>query len=404
MISLDEALALYAEQLKPLPPVRKKLAQALHHVLAGEVNSQIDLPLFTQSAVDGYAVRAADLDAARADARVKLKLVGEIAAGSPVNQALAAGCAFRIYTGGALPAGADACARQEIVERLADEIALRQPLSVGADTRFRGEEIKRGELIASAGQRIHSGLLAALVMAGNGAALVRPRPCVALLVSGDEVAEAGATLKPGQIHDANGPLVTAWLAEQGYPLVSSQRVRDEPALLREALAAATDAADVVLTTGGVSVGDRDYIPEVAQQLGYKQVFWKVAQKPGKPLWFGVNAQGKALLGFPGNPAAVLIGLHLHAARLLAVLEGERDAPPRWRQGVLTREIRADARDQLLRVAVESGGDGATRLTPLPKQDSHMLSNLARADGIVWVRGGGAEPHAAGSVVPWLALV
>lgn len=391
MISLEASLALYAQQLRPLAPERSALADALGHVLAEDVASRVDLPMFTQSAVDGYALHSAD-------AQATLRVIGEIAAGAAPTIELPRGCAMRIFTGGALPIGADTCARQEIVERIGDDIRLQKSLAAGADTRFRGEEIRKGETLARSGQRIHSGLIASMAMAGVASVLVRPRPRIALIVTGNEV--AGDAPRSGEIHDANGPLITSWLRERGYPLTSVKHVRDEPALLRGALAEALAEADLVLTTGGVSVGDHDHVPAVAKALGVREVFWNVAQKPGKPLWFGVHADRKAMLGFPGNPAAVFVALHVHARRVLGLLEGESAESPGWQIAPLVGAIRADARrDQLVRVAVSHGSDGAPRLRMLPRQDSHMLSNLAEATGLAWI----ATEHRADDFVRWIPL-
>lgn len=403
MISLEKSFALYAQHVHPLPTIRLPLAAALGAVLAEPINAVVDLPMFTQSAVDGYALRCSDIAGASESAPATLKLVGEIPAGTPAPGALLSGCAARILTGGALPAGADASARQEIVERDGDEIRLRHPILAGAGTRVRGEELRAGDRLADAGQRLNSGLLAALAMAGIDSVCVRARPRIAVLVSGDEVAATGRTPQSGEIFDANGPLVTAWLFERGYPLASLRRVADDPESLRTALGEALDSADLVISTGGVSVGDRDYIPAMAQDCGAREVFWKVAQKPGKPLWFGVTASNKAFLGMPGNPAAVFTCLHIHAAQVLSLLEGEIPASPRWRKGVLAQEIRNDPeRDQLLRVVVSSGEDGTVQLSPLPRQDSHMLSNLGMATGMAWIRRSETHPMR-GEVVDWIGV-
>lgn len=384
MISLEDALAAYARELAPLAAVRVPLEDALGQVLAQPAASLVDLPMFTQSAVDGYALRSADVASATAEHPVSLKLVGEIAAGSAQDVAIPPGCAARIFTGGALPATADASARQEIVERAGETIVLRQAVKPGADTRFLGEEIKRGEAIGAAGLRVHSGLLSALAMAGIAEVSVRPRPRIAVIVSGDEVADPGRALRAGEIYDANGPLIRAWLRERGFPLLWLRRVRDDRASLADAMREAFEQADVVLSSGGVSVGDRDYIPGIATELGVRKVFWNVAQKPGKPLWFGVHGSGKPLLAFPGNPAAVLVGLHVHAARMLAALEGAAPTLLPWHTGVLAGGLRADARDRLLRVSLSSTADGRVLLQPLKRQDSHMMSNLAAAQALAWV--------------------
>jgi molybdopterin molybdotransferase len=395
LLPLADALAEYARRIQPLAPQPRPLLQSLGQVLAAEAHSQTDLPLFTQSAVDGYALRFADGSG-------PLQLVGEVAAGATLQREIASGEAVRIFTGGALPPGTDSVARQEIVQRDGALIRLQKPVAKGSDTRFRGEEIRQGEVLAAPGQRLHSGLLAALAMAGVADVHVQPRPRVAVLVTGNEVAQPGETLDEGRIFDANGPLISAWLAERGYPLSALRYVADTLPAVIEALEEVSQSADLVISTGGVSVGDHDHLPAAAQAAGYQRVFWKVAQKPGKPIWFGMRGN-LPLLALPGNPAAVLIGLHVHVIRALELLEGRPDPAPRWRSGLLADEFRCDAqRDSLLRVRVEQGADGCLRLARLPRQDSHMLSNLARADALAWLPTR-AEPLAAGTPVRWIPL-
>lgn len=395
LLPLEAALAEYARRIAPLPAVTRPLGEARGQVLAAEACSQTDLPLFTQSAVDGYALRSVD-------GTGPLQLIGEVAAGDTLHRTLAAGEAVRIFTGGALPPGADTVARQEIVHRDGERIVLEQGLAVGADIRYRGEEVKHGERLAGPGQRLHSGLLAALAMAGVAQVSVQPRPRVAVLITGNEVAQPGEALGEGRIHDANGPLIAAWLAERGYPLALLRYVPDTLEAVTAALTEASAAADLVISTGGVSVGDHDHLPAAAAQVGYQRVFWKVAQKPGKPIWYGMRGN-LPLLALPGNPAAVLIGLHVHVIRALELLEGCPDPAPRWRPAQLAEDFRCDRqRDSLLRVAVQHGDDGRLRLGRLGKQDSHMLSNLATADGLVWLPARD-EPMAVGTVVRWIAL-
>lgn len=393
MTPLTEALAAYGSALHALPVERCPLVQALHRVLAGPATSAVDLPPFTQSAVDGYALRAAD-------AGLELTLIGEVPAGAPPVRALAPGTAMRILTGGMLPAGADTVARQEIVERSGDRIRLVKGLAAGADTRHRGEELGQGAELAAAGQRLDAGLIAALAMGGVREVSVRRRPRIAALITGDELARDGAMLAPGQVHDANGPLVRNWLVERGYGEPQLDYVPDTPEAVEGALARALDAADLVISTGGVSVGDRDYLPQLAPKLGVEKVFWQVAQKPGKPLWFGTRG-GTAFLGIPGNPAAVLVCLTVHVAAALAVLEGR--AAPAWHRGRLAAAVKADAkRDRLVRAQRSFDGDGVVSLKVLPKQDSHMLSNLAAADTLLWLPARGAD-YASGEVVRWCPL-
>lgn len=394
LLPIVEAFAHYRAALRPLPTHRVPLELALGAVLAESPRATIALPRFTQSSVDGYAVRVAD-------GLAVLSLIGTAAAGEPAKVVVGPGQAVRILTGGLLPEGADAVARQEIVERTGEGIVLREEVCVGEAIRHEGEELSAGTVIAEAGQRVTAGLVAALAMAGIDTLEVHRRPRVTVLVTGDEVVRVGEPLAPGQVYDANGPLLRAWFVEHGYGEPVVTYVRDDESALEEAMSAALDSADLVVTSGGVSVGDRDFVPVVADRLGVRQVFWKVAQKPGKPLWFGMR-EGKALLGMPGNPAAVLVCLAVHARAVLGHLEGETQVHPAWRHGVLKVAVEADAeRDRLLRMRMDTA-DATVSLEVLPRQDSHMLSNLASAHALVWLP---ARQHAfaAGERVAWIDL-
>jgi molybdopterin molybdotransferase len=266
-VPLEEALAAYARTLEPLGCETVPLAHALGRVLAAPCVAAVDLPAFTQSSMDGYAIRATETLAASAEQPVVMPVAGAMAAGTAVVPPMLPGTAFRIFTGAALPAGADAVIRQEIVERNGNDMIVREAVPAGTAVRHRGEELRRGDTVARAGQRIHAGLLAALAMAGVAEVAIRRCPRIALLITGDEVLAPGQSLAAGRIHDANGPLVDAWLRERGYPAPLRLYVRDEPDALGVALETGLSTADLVITTGGVSVGDRDYVPSVAEQLG-----------------------------------------------------------------------------------------------------------------------------------------
>lgn len=402
MITLGQALGLYDEHIARLPQESELVLRARGRVLAEPALAEVDLPMFSQSAVDGYALRGGDCGGASAQSPVQLALVGEVVAGDGREHRLEAGQALRVFTGGRLPAGADTIARQEIVVRDGEHIRLDEPVAVGADVRYAGEELRAGDAIAEAGARIGPGLLAALAMAGAELVQVQRRPRVAILVTGDEVAPAGSALKPGQIFDANGPLMSAWLQQRGLAPAPVVYLRDDPDAIAQGLERALAESDLVLSSGGVSVGDRDFLPPVAERLKVQQVFWKVAQKPGKPLWFGTRG-GCALLAMPGNPAAVLVGLEVHAARILSLLEGDREIAPLWRTGLLASALRGDAwRDCLVRMRRSVDGQGRVLLERLPRQDSHMLSNLVSANALAWVPRAEQE-LAAGTAVPWIPL-
>ena len=210
LLSLADALAMY-ERVGALPAIELDLARTVGRVLAAPCLAVVDLPPFTQSAMDGYAIRGGETVGASAEHPVVMPVAGTVAAGEATIPPMLPGTAFRIFTGAALPVGADAVVRQEIVERAGNDMLLREPAPPGNDVRYRGEELQRGDTVAGAGQRINAGLLGALAMAGVHTVKVRPAPRVTVLVTGDEVARETGDTTVGRIHDANGPLITAWL-------------------------------------------------------------------------------------------------------------------------------------------------------------------------------------------------
>lgn len=402
MLSLEESLALYPRVLSPLAAETVPIVEAFQRVLAAPLSAATDLPRFDQSAMDGYALRAADCGRALAAKPVRLLVAGESAAGySALEPALQPASAMRIFTGARVPLGADTVIAQERAVREGDALVFNAAYPRGKNIRYRGEELRRGEQVAAQGQRITAGLLAALVNAGIENVSVHRRARIAVLVTGDEVRPPGTSLQTGELPDCNSPLIRAWLAQRLYPTPAVQYLRDRESEVADALGAALDQADVVISTGGASVGDRDFIPAAAAKLGVETIFWKIAQKPGKPIFFG--RKGAALLlGLPGNPASVLVGLQLHLRRILDCLEGETPPGPRLRAGKLAAAVAGDARAQLLRMGLSVDAEGQCWLQPLPKQDSHMLSNLAAAGALAIVPPGQGE-HAAGSVLNWIAL-
>jgi molybdopterin molybdotransferase len=391
MISIEDALAAYSRFLDPLPSETVATLDALDRVLAEAVDSHTDLPRFDQSAMDGYALNSADVAEASAAAPIRLSISQKIAAGTHRTLTpLLSGCAARILTGAPVPPGADTVVPQERIERDGHTLVFSAPYPARANIRWRGEELSRGTRVAAVGHRIDPGTLALLVNAGAPSVTVYRRPRVRLLVTGDEIRPAGTRLEPGQIPDSNGPLVRAVLRRWGFEPPTVEYVADTADAVRDALANALDEADLVLSSGGASVGDHDFLPVVAEQLGVDRVFWKVAQKPGKPLYFGIRngARRCALLAMPGNPGAVLISLCLHVRSAIDCLEGLRAPGPLWHQARADERVeRDDRRARLMRMRLVSDAGGTTRLIPLPHQDSHMLSNLSAADVLAWIPAG-----------------
>jgi len=404
MIEIERALALCAEHVSALPAEPLPLAEVLDRVLAEPARARLDLPPFPQSSMDGYALAAASAASAGADSPVRLPLRGEVAAGRHREQPrLTPGTVTRIFTGAVIPEGADAVVKQEDVRAYAQEVELTAAVAEGNNIRRRGEELAAGAQLAATGERITPGMVGALAAAGVDEIAVRREPRIAVLVTGNEVSAAGTDLALGAVYDANGPLLHSLLEAWGYRELSLSYVEDEWDAVEQALSDALEEADVVVTTGGVSVGDKDLVIPVAKELGVREVFWRVRQKPGKPLFFGVGHADTPILGLPGNPAAVLVGAHLYLRRILDCLEGANSPGPVFRRGRLAEETRADTRrDCWLRARWWTASDGSVELAVLDHQASHMLSNLCAADAVVRLPAS-AEAYPAGSRVEWLPL-
>lgn len=376
MISIDDALRSYQQELSPLPPRPLPLAEAAGATLAEDLPSLIDLPRTTQSAMDGYALRGADL----AHPPRSLPIAMTVAAGMN-PPALAPGACARIFTGAPLPPGADTVIIQEQVRVANDQAHFAAAAIRGANVRQRGEEIRAGARILWSGTRLDAASLS-LAAAGNHASLrCHPLPRVALLVTGDELRPAGSRLAPAQIPESNGVFLHHFLAEQGIFCPAPRLLGDDPGALGEALKTALADSDLVIVSGGASVGERDHSRRVAMTLGVREVFWSVAQKPGKPLSFGIAPGGPAVLILPGNPASVFVTAVVHLRAVLARLNG-RPAPYLVR-GKLAKALRSDPRrERLVRAAWRL--DGEVGFEPLPNQASHMLGNLPACDVLLRV--------------------
>lgn len=402
LISVDEAFRLYKEEIAPLPAEEVALEEALHLVLAEDAVSSLDLPPFPQSAMDGYALRSQDTQNATPEQPVKLRLVGEVPARALREiPKIDPGEAVRIFTGGYIPEGADAVLRQEDTRVEDGALVVEESVPPGRDLRRRGEELPAGTPIVQQGERLTAGHIAALAIAGLASIRVHREPCIAVLTTGDEVVPPGRPLEPGQVYDANSALLTSWLREQGYSLIKTEHLPDDLARTTDELARALEGSDLVLTAGGVSVGERDFVMKAAERVGVKPIFWKVRQQPGKPLFFGLYDE-KPLVGLPGNPGSVFVCLATHVRRVLDVLEGCAEPGPRFYEGVLREPLeRSPARERWVRARWIAEG-GQIRLESLPKQRSHMISNLTECTALIRVPAGeGALPP--GSPIRWALL-
>lgn len=393
MLPIDTAFERINQNIQALPISSRPILECLNLTLAEDQHSPIDLPPFPQSAVDGYAVNHADLNTQ------PLPVEGEIPAGgmasAPVHQA---GTAIRIFTGGFVPLGADTVIRQEHTTVENGQLRTTQDIAQGADFRQQGEEIQQGCLIAQAGATLTAGLCGSLSNSGIAELPVHQQPRVRVLITGNEVVPPGQALKPGQVYDANGATCLNFFKSQGIQDLSVQWIKDDAATVLAAMQQALDECDLLITTGGVSVGDYDYIPSSCDTLGAETVFHKVAQKPGMPLLFA-TLDGKAILGLPGNPAAVAVNLNLYAQRILGLFGNAALAAPHWQTGTLADDIRCDARrDRWVRMHQKINDSGVVTLHRLSHQASHMLTNMNAANALIRVNAGQDLSH--GNAVQW----
>jgi molybdopterin molybdotransferase len=394
LLSIAEAQRLILERAQPLPAETVELEEAAGRVLAESAKAEIDLPPFASSAMDGYAVRAADTPG-------RLPVVARVAAGRPATEELAPGAAMGISTGGVVPAGADAVVPVENVVEHDNAIEVPAGTEVGTHVRPRGGDLGAGEDVVSAGTTLTPARLGALAAAGVSAVRCARRPRAIVLPTGTELRRPGEPLGPGEIYDANGLILSAQLRAAGADVEVLPAVGDDEAAHRAALEQAL-AADLVVTSGGVSVGPHDLVRRVEAELGVEEVFWRVAVKPGKPLAFGVRG-ATLVFGLPGNPVSALVGFELFVRPAVRALEGATDPLPRFERGRLTGGSRRQSpeRDELVRARLSSSEAGAT-LEPLNGQESHMIARAAGADALVLVPRGKGE-LADGALVDYLRL-
>lgn len=381
-ISPDEALRLIFEHAGALAAEKTPLALCVDRVLAEEIRAAHALPPFDNSAMDGFAVRAQDLAGASPLAPVELTVLETVRAGRTGSLAVGPGQAVRIMTGAPMPSGADSVVMVELTGPGAPgKVAMTRPVLAGSHVRSRGEDVVEGSALLEAGARLRPYDIALLAAQGVAEVSVVRRPRAAVLATGDELVDAREPLTPGKIRDCNGPALHAALSRWGVPCESLGVAPDEPAALRAALSSALDRADVLLVSGGVSVGDFDFTKSALAAAGVREVFWKVAMKPGKPLFFG-TAGAKLVFGLPGNPIAALVCLEEFVRPALEKLQGHAPKHASYHlTGTALNDYPKPAdRRQYLFCRAAQGARGY-ELSIIRPQGSAMLGMASRANAL-----------------------
>jgi len=397
LISVDEAQRIVLERAKRLDSERVPIERAAARVLAEPVAALVDLPPFPSSAMDGYALRSADT----ADPPTRLPIGARIAAGSPTDRALAPGEAMAISTGGAVPEGADAVVPLELVEESDEAIGVPEPVAQGANVRERAGDVSAGDIVLEPGARLGPAQVAALAAAGVSEVQCSKRPRVGILVTGSELRQPGETLGAGEIYESNGLLLATALQLAGAVPAQLGVVADDADEHERAMERALLGFDMLVTSGGASVGPHDLVRATQAKLRVEELFWGVSVKPGKPVAFGVR-RDHLVFNLPGNPVSVLVTFELFVRPAVNVLLGVPDPLPEYRRAILASTVKRNPhRDEYVRATRRREGD-TVMVDPLPGRESHMIASAARADALVAVEAGDGE-LAAGEEIRYIAI-
>jgi len=380
MISVHDALTMILDTISPLGGERVGLLQAVGRVLAEEVRSEREVPPFANSAMDGYAVRWDDLRDANADLPVALTVLEVIQAGVVPTQMVTSGTASKIMTGAVIPPGADTVIRVEDTEEQDDRVWIKRQERLGTHIRASGEDIHRGQVVLEKGRVLRPADIGLLASVGRSMVLVRQRPRVAILSTGNELVEVDEALRPGQIVNSNAYTLAAAVQEAGCQPVPLEIARDTLEEIRAALHEAV-RHDVVLSTGGVSVGDFDFVKTAMDELGVRRLFWQVAQRPGKPLTFGLLRE-RPYFGLPGNPVSALVCFYLYVRPALGRMRGQEKLFSPVVSATLGEDIpKAKGLTEFVRCRL-TRTDGHHEAHSTGSQSSGVLSSLSLGEGLV----------------------
>jgi molybdopterin molybdotransferase len=380
MLEVHEAQERILDAVSVLGAVETPLDASLGRVLADDIASTLNLPLWDNSAMDGYAVRAEDVASASRTHPIRLRVLEHIGAGAMPRQRITPGGASRIFTGAPMPDGADAVVMQEDTDQGRETVAVFDPVRIGENVRRAGEDIREGESVLRAGTRIEPTHLSLLATLGQARVRVRRAPRVAILATGEELIEADQPLTTGKLREGNSHLLAGFVRQLGFEPTRLGIARDDRADLRAKLSEGL-GYDALITSGGVSVGEHDLVKAVLEEIGCPIQFWKVGVKPGKPFLFS-RTPSCMVFGLPGNPVSTMVTFLLFVRPALLKMAGRRDlALPRRRAVAATEFRNKGARRHFLR-GVLSEADGRLEVASAGRQESHALGSMARANCLV----------------------
>ncbi|MBL3657662.1 molybdopterin molybdotransferase MoeA [Fulvivirga sediminis] len=370
MISIKEALKLVQSQNIKTTPVEKELSSALGYHLAETITAPFSMPDFNNSAMDGYAV---------CGIYENYHIVGEVAAGSTVDHALEDGQAIRIFTGGKVPENTTAVVMQEKTSAEDKQLTIIGEIKAGQNIRAIGDELKKGQEVFTTGHYINAASLGMLASLGKTMVKVYEKPTIKLITTGNELIMPGQERKKGQIYESNSHALCGALLEQGFNCCEKQQIEDNFELIKSGISSYLEQTDVLLLSGGISVGDYDYVKEALEENGVKEIYYKVFQKPGKPLYFGRKGD-KFVFALPGNPASSLSCFYIHVLPLLQRLSGGKsDGLPKVNLPLTHHyELKGD-RPAFLKASVKN-----SEVTILDGQMSSMIRSMAIGNALVYI--------------------
>jgi len=376
MITVKQAKDLLIKNINLLEPISKNLLEAVGYVMEEDIFSPIDLPPFTCSAMDGYAIRSSDV---RGKLPIKLKIKGEIKAGDFKNITVGEGYAFKIFTGAPIPFGTDYVVMQEYTQQEDDFVLIKKNFSKYENIRWKGEEIRKGQKVLSRGTVLNPVVIGFLAIMGIDKVKVIRKPNAYLIVTGSELVIPGTPLKLGKVYDSNSFSIYSALKDMGIERISMVRRGDDFRAIHKAFEKAIAGSDVIIFSGGVSVGKYDFVRELFEKVGVETIFYKVEQKPGKPIYFG-RYKGKIIFGLPGNPVSSLVCFYGYVYPAIRKMMGLYPIFLEEKTLSLLKEIRNKGG----KVNFLRGMFYSNTVMPLKYQSSHMLSSFAKSNCLIVV--------------------